>query len=363
MLKEKKMLNETSEDALHLRLKKRRNRYTSVVGVLFLRTLFKGKISIRKLFNVMWCTVAYILKLKRSAPSPFILSLELGNECNANCLFCRDEKGRIYNINPQAQGFASKGKMPLDMAVDLVEQLKKDVLIVVLYTNGEPLLYKDLPTIIQSSTDRKVATMIATNGLLLTKDNIRAMLEAGLDFIKVQLSGYTQDTYSTQIRHGDVEKLKENIRLLARINEDGGYNAVIVVDYILYSYNKHQLGLVREFCKELGVLLNVRPGNPKGGLEDKEPVLNIEPLPLKISCDWLWKGMQVNWNGEILQCCDVVVWNNIKPFATFQAGKTNIKEVWNGSKAIQIRELMRTKGRAGMPICAQCTRKGVAFKW
>jgi MoaA/NifB/PqqE/SkfB family radical SAM enzyme len=361
MLQEK-IYNE-GEDVLQLKLKKRRNRYTSVVWVLFLRTLLKGKISFRKLFNVLWCTVAYIFKLKRSAPSPFILSLELSNECNANCLFCRDSQGRIYNINPQVEGFAGKGKMPPAMAIDFIEQLKKDVLIAVLYTNGEPLLYKDLPRIIQAATERRVATMIATNGLLLTQENILSILEAGLDFIKIQLSGYTQDTYSIQVRHGHVEKLKENLRLLVRINEEGGYNAVIVIDYILYAYNKHQLNLVREFCKELGVILNIRPGNPRGGLEDKEPPLNSGTLPLKMSCDWLWKGMQVNWNGEILQCCDGVAWINIEPFATFQIGKTDIKEVWNGPQVMKIREMMKTKGRQGMPICSQCTRTGVVFKW
>lgn len=139
--------------------------------------------------------------------------------------------------------------------------------------------------------------MMATNGLLWTEEKARAILSAGIDFIKIQLSGYTQDIYSVQIRYGNVEKLKDNIRMLARVNEEEGYKAVIMLDYILYNYNRHQLDLVKEFCKELGVMLNIRPGNPNGGLEDKEPPPHPQPLPLKISCDWLWKGMQVNWNG------------------------------------------------------------------
>lgn len=350
-------------DKLDWKLRTRRNQYESVQTALFWRALKKGKISIRKLWNVFLCSAAYAFKLNKSAPSPFILSLELWNECNAGCLFCRDKKGHIYNVNSQAEGFISKGKMPPEMAIDIIQQFKRDVLIAVLYTNGEPLLYKDLPMVIRAATESRVATMIATNGLLFTEENAKAVLDAGIDFIKIQLSGYTQDIYSIQIRYGEVERLKDNIRMLARLNEEGRYKAVILVDYILYQYNKHQLELVRNFCKELGVMMNTRPGNPKGGLEDKEPPLNIEPLPLKVSCDWLWKGMQVNWNGEVLQCCEGVVWRNIEPFATVEAGKTNMREVWNGPQAMKTRATMRTKGRGGMAICSQCTRKGVAFKW
>lgn len=330
---------------------------------IFLRAVGKGKITLRKLFNVFWCSVAYFFKWDKSAPSPFILSLELWNECNAGCLFCRDKNGRIYDINPGGTGIVSKGKMPVEMAIDIIQQLKKDVLIAVLYTNGEPLLYPDLARVARAATENGVASMIATNGLLWTEQKARDLLEAGIDFIKIQLSGFTQDIYSIQIRYGDVETWKDNVRMLARMNEEGGYKTIIMVDYILYHYNRHQLDAVKEFCRELGVMLNIRPGNPKGGLEDKEPPLHPQPLPLKISCDWLWKGMQVNWNGEILQCCDGVVWSDADPYVTFETGTTKAREVWNGPQAIKTRILMRTKGRAGMSICSQCTRTGVAFKW
>ncbi len=362
LLKERHNPTENENNLLE-RLKKRRNQYESLKAALFFRVLRKGKVSFRKLFNVFLCSAAYFLKSDKSAPSPFILSLELWNECNAGCLFCRDKKGRIYDVNPQGNGIIEKGMMPLAMAADIIRQFKDDLLIAVLYTNGEPLLYPDLAKVVQAATENRVATMMATNGLLWTEEKARAVLSAGIDFIKIQLSGYTQDIYSVQIRYGDVEKLKNNIRMLARVNEDEGYKTVIMIDYILYNYNRHQLDLVKEFCKDLGVMLNIRPGNPKGGLEEKEPPLHPQPLPLNISCDWLWKGMQVNWNGDVLQCCDGVVWSKSVPYATFRSGAVNARDVWNGPMAQKTRAVMRTKGRGGNSMCSQCTRTGVAFKW
>ena len=324
-----------------------------------------GKISFRKIINVVWCTLAYHFQWKKSGLAPYILSLELWNECNAGCLFCRDKKGRIYDIDPSRPegGGIPKGEMPSDWACDIIRQVKDDVLTAVLYTNGEPLLYKDLPLVVKSATDNKVSTVIATNGLLFTEENARALLEAGADLIKIQLSGFTQDIYSIQIRYGHVEKLKENIRMLAGMNKEGGYGTIILIDYIYYEYNRHQYPLIKNFCRELGLKMNIRPGNPKHGLEDREPALAHDPLPLKMSCDWLWKGMQINWNGQILQCCEAVVWGSAKPYDTYQTRKTDVKKVWNGPQAMNMRERIHKKGRGDIPICSQCTRQGVVFKW
>ena len=57
-------------------------------------------------------------------------------------------------------GTISKGKMPAEMAMDFIRQLKDSIVVAVLYTNGEPLLYKDLPKVIQYATDQHVATII-----------------------------------------------------------------------------------------------------------------------------------------------------------------------------------------------------------
>ena len=342
-----------------------RNQYLGLKIKLFIGAVIKGKITFRKLWNTFLTVVAYWRQSPTSAGAPFILSIELWNECNAGCLFCRNEKGEIFDINPQSlvKTGVSKGKMPVAMACDIISQFKEDSLIAVLYTNGEPLLYPELPQVIRHANDNKMLSMISTNGLLFTEENAAAILSSGIDFIKIQLGGFTQDIYSIQIRYGQVEKLKENIRMLTRLRNEGKYQTVILIDWITYNYNRHQLPLIQAFCKELGLMLSYRPGNPKGGLEHLEPKQSTELLPLNISCDWLWQGMQFNFNGEILQCCEGVVWSELKPYATIETGKTDLKAVWNGKAAQSMRQTMSTKGRGAISLCAKCERKGVCFKW
>jgi radical SAM protein with 4Fe4S-binding SPASM domain len=222
-------------------------------------------------------------------------------------------------------------------------------------------LYKDLAKVIARASQSKVMTVISTNGLLFNEQNARDILEAGIDFIKIQLGGFTQDIYGIQIRYGEVEKLKENIRMVARLKKELKANTVILIDWITYNYNRHQIPLIHQFCKENGLMLSFRQGNPRGRLEHSETALPTETL--NMSCDWLWKAMQVNFNGDVLQCCEGVIWNNIKPYTTYKVGESNVSDIWNGKEAQATRQLMSTKGRSSMPICKQCQRQGVCFKW
>jgi MoaA/NifB/PqqE/SkfB family radical SAM enzyme len=232
----------------------------------------------------------------------------------------------------------------------------------VLYMNGEPLLYRDLCKAISYASERGIATMIATNAILLNENKISEILKAGVDFIKVAISGNTQETYGIQVRRGDVAKVKENIRLLDQMNRAGHYHAFILIDYILYDYNKHELEPIRQFCKELDVMLSIRPGSRKG-VEDIEPPRPPTPLPLATPCDWPWKVLSINWNCDIMPCCDFPLWSNGWVYGRFEPGSTDILKVWNGESTRNMRKIHATQGRAPIPVCAVCDRRGTAFKY
>ena len=52
---------------------------------------------------------------------------------------------------------------------------------------GEPMLVKDLPRMIRYLKDRGVYVLFNTNGTLLTKANGQALIDAGLDELRVSL--------------------------------------------------------------------------------------------------------------------------------------------------------------------------------
>jgi len=339
-----------------------RNTYLGLKAKIILTTIQKRKLTFKKFLNALSCFWASFVKSPRSAKGPMIISFELDNHCNANCLFCRDERGNLYDSNPQGTGI-SVGTMPLEMYKDIISQVCDYSLIAILYTNGEPLLYKNIAEAVRFATDHNLSTMIATNGQLLTEEKIKNLLDFGIDFIKVALSGFTQETFKTEVRYGNVEKIKENIKTLIRLKDQGRYQTIVMLDFIVYGYNRHQVEDVRRFCKNLNIMLNLRPGNPRGGLETSEEPLHQETLPLNISCDWIWKGIQIDWNGDVFPCCECPLWSGAPKYSRFETGKTRILDVWNGKAAQRMRHALTAEGRKAIPICAACLRRGIAFKW
>lgn len=292
-----------------------------------------------------------------------MINFDLSNYCNERCVFCRTEDGKIYDQNPSKKcGFIETGIMRLEIFEEIIRQTKDRLLMAVPYVNGEPFIYKDLGKAIKFATDNNVATMIATNGILLNEENIDTVLNGGLDFIKIQVSGFSRKVHGIEHRVGDIELIKRNLKLLSKKIKERNSSLIVMIDYILYKHNAHELELFKAFANDLGFMFSVRPGNPRG-MEDKEKKQYKKSLPVNVPCDWLWKVLTVNWNGDIFPCCDYVIWSDIKGYGKFSPGNTNILEIWNGSDAVKMRKIHREEGRRPIPICSKCPRKGVEFKF
>lgn len=339
-----------------------KNSYLALRIRLFLSMLKSGKISFKKLLNALHCYVAYSLKLTKSAPSPYLMNFELWNECNEQCVFCRTTEDGIYDANPNGPGEnLPKGIMPFEVYSGILTQVKDRLIMAIPYINGEPLLAKNIYKAIQLATDNKVATLIATNGVLLNEQNATKLLRAGLDLIKIHISGFTQPVHNIEHRKGDVEKIKENIRRLVNLKKSGGYHTMVLLDYIYYEHNKHEVELARNFSEELGIHFNLRKGYTKG-LEGLEPPPPPEPSAAHIPCDWLWTVLSVDWNGAIYPCCDCAVWSGAESYANFKDEPVDMLKLWNGPKVTQMRNTHLTEGRTPIPVCSSCTRVGVKFK-
>src|SRR5271157_3008828 len=107
---------------------------------------------------------------------PVCLYLETTNRCNLLCETCP----RTFEaLEPPAD-------MSWDLFTRIVDQVP-NVARVVLHGVGEPMLVKDLPRMIRYLKERGVYVLFNTNGTLLTKANGQAIVDAGLDELRVSL--------------------------------------------------------------------------------------------------------------------------------------------------------------------------------
>jgi hypothetical protein len=336
------------------------NRYLGLRVRLILLLLLGGKLSLAKLWNAALCYLAYFLRREVSAASPLLINFELWNECNESCVFCRDGENRIFDTNPQGNGQVPKGKLPLAVYERVLERTASRLLMAVPYVNGEPLMSKDIYAAIETATRHRVGTLIASNGILLNERNARRLLEAGLDCLKIHISGFTPAVHSVQHRKGDVTLIKANIARFMALRREMGARTIVVLDYILYRHNQHELEAARAFAAEHGLLFNMRPGNNRG-MEDSENPQHSGPLPVDLACDWLWTVLTVDWNAAVYPCCDYVTWSGAQGYG--DAGAEDVLAMWNGPAARRMRVVHATQGRRPIPTCSQCPRQGVRFKW
>lgn len=338
------------------------SRYLLLRLKIVLMLLRKHKLSAKKLLNLVVCYLSYYLRRDTSATFPFAISFELSNECNANCVFCRSKSGQIYNQNPNDDTFVAKGFMPYELYSQVIDEAKEYLLMAILYVNGEPLIYKQLYAAIQHATDNNVASMIATNGILLNAENIQKLIKSDVDFIKVAISGFSASSYSKQVRFGDIDKIKNNLERLHAENSANGNKTIVMIDFIQYNYNQHEILPAKEFCNRLGFMFNVRQGNTAHS-DDTPETVNNRVEPTETLCDWPWKVLTINWNGDVFPCCDYVVWTNLNPYRQIAPGAVNIRDIWNGAAAVRNRKIHRTQGRKAIPVCSRCSRNSINFKY
>jgi MoaA/NifB/PqqE/SkfB family radical SAM enzyme len=111
------------------------------------------------------------------AKEPVCIYFEVTNRCNLLCTTC---PRTFEQLEPEKD-------MPWELFTRIVNQspnLKRAVL----HGVGEPMLVKNLPTMVRYLKDRSVYVLFNTNGALLTEKNSQALIDAGLNELRVSRS-------------------------------------------------------------------------------------------------------------------------------------------------------------------------------
>jgi len=330
---------------LHLRL-----------GTLLLK---KGKLTPRKLHNFFSLKYAKRRGYSTINNGPVLINFELWNECNEACVFCRSKTGDIYRSD-SGEGFVPKGKARIDDVNKALDIFRNSLIFCVPYVNGEPLIASTLNPVLQKAKEYKIGTVIASNGISLSKEKGSMLIDADLDLLKVHISGMTDDVHQIQHRTGSAATILDRLREFKKLS---GNQTLVVLDYILYNHNKHQLIDAKSFCNDNGITLNVRPGNNRGmehTEQSNDPGLDLEWLP----CDYVWEAFTLDWNRQVLPCCDFVTWPAHKGLIEdISSDSVDLMREWSQGSFARFRSEMLHKGRSFCEVCKNCPKTSLGFKF
>ena len=144
--------------------------------------------------------------------APVCLYLETTNRCNLLCTTCP----RTYaELEPPAD-------MSWELFTSIVEQVP-NLARAVLHGVGEPMLVKDLPRMVRYLKERGTYVLFNTNGTALNERNGRALIEAGLDELRVSFDAANAKSYRA-IRGKDYfNRICKNVRAFRTLQEREGH--------------------------------------------------------------------------------------------------------------------------------------------
>lgn len=319
---------------------------------------------------------------------PVCLYLETTNRCNLLCTTCP----RTYvELEPPAD-------LSWELFVSIVDQLP-DLQRAVLHGVGEPMLVRNLAKMVRYLKDRNVYVLFNTNGTVLTEKRGRAMIDAGLDELRVSLDAANATSYRAIRGKNYFHRILTNVRNFRTLQEQGGHDRPHVSVWLtglketlselpafvqvaadigvrevylqrLVFFAEHAIGLARPdqalydnisrdearyletaqaLAKSLGITFSASGAASEPGLSLKRSD-NGSPWSL---CRRPWTVMYITANGRALPCC-------IAPFAQLgyehytlgDATQQTLRAIWNGSAYRSFREALLSD--APPSACANC---------
>ena len=129
-------------------------------------------------------------------------------DCNMDCVHCSAKGLDKPDVTP----------MGIDDYALAAEKLLNAGALVVNFTGGEPLLNKDLNSIIKIFQPSRTLISISTNGALLTEDKLRELKEIGVDSLNISLDSCDRETHDAIRRcTGSHEKALSAARMAGKM--------------------------------------------------------------------------------------------------------------------------------------------------
>ena len=288
-----------------------------------------------RLSNALRCYVGYALNrlgsalfsnpLTHSSTNPLFVSVEPANVCQLRCPACpvglRNTDITKYRYNEKF--------LSLDLWHRILSEIRDTAFVIQFYFQGEPLLNKDLPSMIQEAHDAGLYTIVSTNAQAMTPELATALVASGLDRIIVSMDGLSDASYNAYRIGGSLEKTKSALRYLREAKSVCALSAkrsvfcqrsgpIIELQALRLKSNEHEWSELKRVYKSLGAdkltlktaqLYDYANGHPLMPSDPKYSRYILGPdglyhrRHLSKGCFRVWSGCVITTTGEVLPCC------------------------------------------------------------
>ncbi len=314
-----------------------------------------------------------------------MIAWEVTRSCNLACAHCRasSKKGPY------------PGELTREECFKVLDEISSFAKPIIILTGGEPLLREDIFEIAEYGKKCGLTMVMAPNGTLLTSENIKKIIKAGIKRISVSLDGPDSTTHDNlrQVPGAFVGAIR-GIKLAKKLGLEFQINSTIT------KRNIKLLPDIMCFAKDLGavahhIFLLVPTGRGKEMEEDELSPVEYEntlkflereiknfPLQIKVTCAPHFnrivvqsspeQGVKLRGRGCMggVSFCFISHTGELQPcgYLELKCGnvkKEGFKKSWLESEVFKnLRDLSKYKGKCGVCefrfVCGGCRARAYA---
>ena len=179
---------------------------------------------------------------------PVEARISVTDNCNARCITCSSWREK------------STDELATAEIHTILTQLKDLGSSYLFLSGGEPLLRRDLESIIGKARELQFKRIqISTNGLLLTKERARNLIESGATTFYISLNGLEEVQDLTRGIKGCYERCLSALKSLVELRDSKYQHLEIKVATIVMGPTVGEIPKLLELCRELKIELTLCP--------------------------------------------------------------------------------------------------------
>ena len=289
--------------------------------------------------------------------TPYVVFIDPSSACNFKCTFCPTGDRELIKSTGRYQG---------NLHLDEYEKVLSDIAgfdkklkVLRLYKDGEPLLNRNLPRMIQMASQAGVADIIdtTTNGYLLSGEMGETLVRAGLNRINISIDGLDEQQFwkFTKARV-DFPKFLQNLKDFYSVSGDCDVVIKTTSEIIGEDRKEEFFNTFGEYCDRIFVE-NTSPCWPDFDVEDrmgitiKTGLYGNEIIDVR-TCPYLFYSISVNSDLSVSAC--FVDWSRGLKVGSLR--DASLKDIWLGPE-MQAHRIAHLEGkRDAHSICGKCSQ-------
>ena len=284
------------------------------------------------------------------------LEIEAYDGCNFDCIMCPLGKS-IY------KGGGGLSMKLFDKIVSEITEYKDWIWLVCLSRNGEPLLNKNIATMVKKLKEAGIKRVnFSTNASALTEKKSHDLLKAGLDEIRFSIDGYTKETFENVRKGSKFEKVLSNCLNFINIRDKFKYKTQIQIRFAEQKTNQHEIKQWSKFwlskLQKTDVVASKKIHSWGNEIENGQIYKDGQSFKFerdvntsfKEPCISPFSSLEILHDGTVPLCgCDYTLTVNLG-----NVKNESLKNIWNSEKFKKIRDHHASGNRNEIPICVGC---------